>query len=204
MKDQNATYHRGPYTFDIGCTQVNLTYSPSVGVLPDPMDHNNATIWVLPVEQRTIASGYDFCYTKVHTIVDLTVNASFSGPIVYFNDSANCNINNISCNETWFDTSVLLNPAPGEKVLITFKISSQISPQETRFSDMFIFEVCHFYSTDLASFWQGTYDALQIVADGDFEAFFSTKAYQSTHPGCPTLRTELSDDNVTFTSDMTF
>jgi hypothetical protein len=175
-----------------------------VGVVADPMDHSNATIWVLPAEQRDRSPGYDYCKTRVHTIEDLKVNASFSGPIVYFKDQANCNVNNISCNETWIDTSVLLNPVPGEKVLITFNISSQISPQETRFSDMISMEVCHFYSTIVTGYWQGTNDAIQIVADGEFDAFFTTKAFQSSRPGCPVLKTELSDDNITFTSDMTF
>jgi hypothetical protein len=56
--------------------------------------------------------------------MSLTVNATTTGDLVYFNNSANCNINNVTCKFAWFDTTVLANPVPGEKVLVTFYIST--------------------------------------------------------------------------------
>jgi hypothetical protein len=117
------------------------------------MDHTVRTIWLLPIEQRNLSPGYEYCYTRVHTIENLLVNATTTGPIIYFNDSANCNVNNISCNVTWVDTTVLVSPPPGEKVLITFTIKSQISPQEFRVSNLVIMEVCHVFSASITEYW---------------------------------------------------
>jgi hypothetical protein len=187
---------------DIGCTLVNLTYSPAiVGVFVDPMDHNNETIWPIPTISN-VEVGYPHCFSRINTIVSLTVNASTSGPIVYWNDSANCNVNNISCDFLMFDTLVLLNAMPGEKVQITFNITTQISPQEFRTSGMITIDACHFRSTEIEGYWPQMMDNLQVVADGPQDGFFTSRMYQSTFTGCPVIHMELSLDNITFTGSL--
>jgi hypothetical protein len=67
---------------------------------------------------------------------------------------------------------------------------------------MLTFEVCHVRSTDLSGFWPQTKDYTQIVADGPFDATFTSKRIVSSHIGCLILAMNLSSDNVTFVSSI--
>ena len=204
IKDVGGTYHSAVFDLDIGCTLVNLTYTPVLTtVWPDPMGHTNTSLWTIPATSN-VEPGYPNCYKRVNTIENLTANVSFSGPIAYWDDLLNCNINNISCDVLMFDMNVInyLYVVPGDKVLITFNITTQISPQEFRTSSMFTFEACHYASTEIALYWHQTYDYLQIVADGPSDGYFTSRIYQTTHADCPVIHLDVSADKVNYANTL--
>lgn len=186
-------YRLDDLELNVGCSTVFINY---IAGYESPLDPMNETLgvyylpemWNRIIENVTMYAEWPYCNPKSNEIVELTINETNTTAIVELNDTVNDTDHKPSLKLDVSSFSTL--PYTNAKVRLTFKIRTQISPQESRWSNMITLDLCHPQSARVLVYPYLSIDkfSVQFVEVNTPYTRFETNMFGTSHSGCPCTR----------------